>query len=100
LGLLNKSAEIAGSLNCREGVLAIKYLGMLVSDKMFMTDLIYVGVKVEKRLPTLQGLHLSSGGKSILIESSLRSLPNYTMGVYVLPYKVHQKMDSARANFF
>jgi hypothetical protein len=43
---------------------------------------------------------LSSGGKSILIESSLSSLPNYTMGVYLLPEEVHHKMDSARAKFY
>jgi hypothetical protein len=43
---------------------------------------------------------LSSGGKAILIESGLISLPNYTIGVYLLPDEVHQKMDSARANFY
>jgi hypothetical protein len=47
-----------------------------------------------------QGLHLSSGWKSILMESSLSSLPIYTMGVYCLPKKVHHRMDSARANFY
>jgi hypothetical protein len=35
-----------------------------------------------------------------MFESSLSSLPNYTMGVYLLPEEVHHKMDSARANFF
>jgi hypothetical protein len=60
----------------------MKYLGIPVSDKMFYAaDLIEVEVKVEKRLPTWQGRLLSSGGKSILIESSLSSIPNYTMGV-------------------
>jgi hypothetical protein len=39
-------------------------------------------------------------GRSILIEGSLSSLPNYTMGVYLLPEEVHHKMDSTRANFF
>jgi hypothetical protein len=43
---------------------------------------------------------LSSWGKSILIESTLSSLPNYTMGVYLLPEKVHHKMDSTKVNFF
>jgi hypothetical protein len=43
---------------------------------------------------------VSSGGKSILIESSLSSIPNYTMRVYLLPEEVHHKMDSARANFY
>jgi hypothetical protein len=39
-------------------------------------------------------------GKSILIESSLSSLPVYTLGVYMLPEEVHLKIDSARANFY
>jgi hypothetical protein len=39
-------------------------------------------------------------GKSILIESSLSSLPVYTMGVYMLPKEVHHKIDSTRANFY
>jgi hypothetical protein len=43
---------------------------------------------------------LSSGGKAILIESSLSSLPNYIVGVYLLPEEVHHKMDSTRANFY
>jgi hypothetical protein len=44
---------------------------------------------------------LSCGGNAILIETSLSSLPNYTMGVYLLPEEVHHhKMDSARANFY
>jgi hypothetical protein len=55
---------------------------------------------VEKRLLDWHGLMLSSGGKAILIETSLSSLPNYTMGVYLLPNEVHHKMDSAKANFY
>jgi hypothetical protein len=43
---------------------------------------------------------LSYGGKAILIESSLSSLPNYMMGVYLLLKEVHHKMNSARANFY
>jgi hypothetical protein len=58
-----------------------------------------MSVWVEKRLPALQGLHLVSGGKSILIDNSLSSLPIYTMGVYMLPEEIHHKMDFPRARF-
>jgi hypothetical protein len=92
-----ESARIARLLNCKEGVLPMKYLDIPVSNmKLYSTDLIYVGVKVEKRLPSWQGLHLSSGGKSILMESSMSSLPMYTMGMYLLLEEVHHKIDSAR----
>jgi hypothetical protein len=68
----------------------MKYLGNPVSDKMlYAIDLIEVGVKVEKRLPTWQGRLLSSGGKSILIVSSLSYIPNYIMGAYLLLGQVH-----------
>jgi hypothetical protein len=76
-------------------------VGIPVSDRMFFAaDLIEVGVKVEKIFPSWQGLHLSLGGKSILIERSLSSLPNYIMGVYLLPRQVHHKMDSTMVRFF
>jgi hypothetical protein len=101
LGSLVWSARIARLLNCTEGFLLMKYLGVPVSNlKLYVANLIYVTVKVEKRLPVWQGLHLSSGEKSILMESSLSSLPMYTMEVYMLPEEVHHKIDSARARFY
>jgi hypothetical protein len=64
-----EKARIAIVLNCKEGVLPMKYLGITISKtNLYTAGLIYVGVKVEKRLPTWQGRYLSSGGKSILIE--------------------------------
>jgi hypothetical protein len=36
----------------------------------------------------------------ILIESCLSSILLYSMGIYLLQEKMHQKMDTARANFF
>jgi hypothetical protein len=79
----------------------MKYLIIPVRNiKLYSADLIYVGVKVEKGLPAWRLLHLSVGGKSILMESSLSSLPMYTMGMYLLPEEVHHKIDSARAGFY
>jgi hypothetical protein len=67
---------------------------------MTATELYYVAQKVERRIPTWQSTGLSSGGKMILIESCLSSVPNYTMGIYLLQEEIHHKMDTARANFF
>jgi hypothetical protein len=93
-----ESSRTARLLSCKEGALPMKYLGILVNSmKLYLADLMYAGVKVEKKLPAWQGLYLSSRGKSILIESSLSSLPMYTMGVYLLPEEVHHKIDSTRA---
>jgi hypothetical protein len=95
-----ESAKIADILKCKEGSLPIKYLGIPVSStKLYTTDLVYVGLKVEKKLLGWQWLSLSSRGKSIKIESSMSFLPNYTMGMYFV-MKVHHRMNSARASFY
>jgi hypothetical protein len=79
------SAKVANYLNCKEGELLMKYLGIPVTTaNLYIADLMYVGLKVVKRLSAWQSLIVSSEGKSILIESSLSSLPNYTMRVYLL----------------
>jgi hypothetical protein len=71
--------------NCNIGQFPFKYLGVMVSNRHMTTfGLAYVHQEVEKKLPTWQIVGLSSGGKSILIQSSLSSIPNYTMGVYLL----------------
>jgi hypothetical protein len=41
-----------------------------------------------------------SGGKMILTESCLCSIPTYTMGVYHVQEEIHHKMDTNRSNFF
>lgn len=43
---------------------------------------------------------MTSGGRLILTNSTLSSLPTYTMGVYRLQESVHQQFDSVRAKFF
>jgi hypothetical protein len=63
-----ESARIGNVLNCKEGVLPMKYLGILVSKTHVYDRLDLCGVKVEKRLPAWQQRYLSSWGKSILIE--------------------------------
>jgi hypothetical protein len=92
---------VASMFNCNIGSLPMKYLGVMISDRhMSAADLSYVYRKVEKKLPTWQSVGLTLRGKYILIQSCLSSIPNYTMGVYLLQEEIHQKMDSTRANFF
>jgi hypothetical protein len=63
------------------GQLPFKYLGVMVNNKHMSSSYVaYVYQKVEKKLPTWQSVSLSSGGKSVLIQSSLSSIPIYTMG--------------------
>ena len=102
LGLSTIEQNVAAEmLGCKSGVLPMKYLGMPVScHKISKAQLSYVCEKTEKRLGTWQCEYLSSGGKSVLIDSCLSSLPMYTMGVYQLYEGNFQRLDSIRARFF
>jgi hypothetical protein len=80
-----ETAKVAQMFNCNVGQLPMKYLGVMVHNRhMTASELNYVAAKVEKRIPTWQNVGLSSGGKMILVESCLSSVPNYAMGVYAL----------------
>jgi hypothetical protein len=47
-----ESTRIANCLNCKERELPMKYFGIpITTAKLYTTDLMYVGLKVEKRLP-------------------------------------------------
>lgn len=93
--------RVANLFNCKSGKLPFSYLGIPVSvDKLSATNLNIPAAKIEKRLATWKCGHLSYGGRSILINSCLSSIPMYMMGIYLLPEGVHQKMDSFRARFF
>jgi hypothetical protein len=82
--------RITGIFNYNSGKLPLKYPGMMVNNRyMIVDDLKYVAQKVEKRVSTWQSVGLSSGGGVILIESCLSSVPNYTMGIYLLQEEVH-----------
>ena len=92
--------ETVRVLNCKLGSFPMKYLGMPVSDcKVTKAQLKYVSDKTEKRLGTWQCDYLSSGGKSVLIDSCLSSIPMYTMGVYQLYAGNHQLLDTIRSRF-
>jgi hypothetical protein len=56
--------------------------------------------KIAKRIPPWKGKHSSSGGRMILTNTCLSSLPTYAMGFYLLPARTHGKMDSVRSKFY
>jgi hypothetical protein len=56
--------------------------------------------KMEKKHQPWKGKNMTSGGRLILTNTSLTSLPIYTMGMYNLKEGVHQQMDTIRAKFF
>ena len=102
VGLLAQEIQkVADAFNCKLGRFPMKYLGLPISDRrLSKAELRDSADKIERRLQTWKCGHLSSGGKSILINSSLTSIPMYTMGFYWLYEGIHQRFDSSKSNFF
>lgn len=68
------------------GSLPMKYLGIQISDKhLGMLAFGDTYNKLRKRLDPWKGKNLTSGGRLILTNSCLSSLPTYTMGFYRIP---------------
>jgi mannosylglycoprotein endo-beta-mannosidase len=63
-------------------------------------DWTHVVEKLLKRLEGWKGSALSMGGKLILINSCLSSIPTYCMSMFILPKTILKKMDSIRKRFF
>jgi hypothetical protein len=93
--------RIVNMLNCKLGEMPMRYLGIPISDgKLGKAVFNVVSEKVAKRIPPWKGKFMSSGRRPILTNSSLSSLPTFTMGFYLLPKGTHKRMDQHRARFF
>jgi len=92
---------LANMLNCRLGEWPMKYLGLPIAEHR-VGSRAFTGLvdKMRKRLDPWKGRNLSLGGRLVLTNSCLSSLPMYTMGFYLLPKSVHLEMDQIRSNFF
>lgn len=101
VGIEEESHRIARSFNCKLGTFPLTYLGLPISDRrLSKAELSGTATKIEKRLQAWKCGHLSHGGRSILINSSLTSIPMYTMGFYWLYEGNHQRVDFGRGKFF
>jgi hypothetical protein len=93
--------RIAYVFNCRVGELPINYLGLPISDhKASRNQLAFVEWKVANRLSSWKCDNLSSGGKSVLIQSCLSSVLLYTMGAYIFYEGNFQHQDMLTSRFF
>ena len=92
---------LANMLNCRLGEWPMKYLGLPIAEHR-VGSRAFMGLvdKMRKRLDPWKGRNLSLGGRLVLTNSCLSSLPMYTMGFYLLPKSVQLEMDQIRSNFF
>jgi hypothetical protein len=96
-----KAIGYAGILNCATGTWPIKYLGVPVSSsKLHVSDWVPLDEKMLRRLDGWKGSALSLGGRLILLNSSLNSIPTYYMCMHLLPKTILKRVDRTRKKFF
>ena len=92
-----QQTEVQLILGCERTELPITYLGMpLTINRPKRCDFMPLVEKIEKRLEGWQGKLLSRGGRLILQNSILASIPIYMMTCFVLPKWVTRRIDSVR----
>jgi hypothetical protein len=96
-----RKQQIADRLNCKLGAFPFIYLGLPISDrKLTMEQWLFLVRKLAGRVEPWWGKFMSSGGRLILSNSCLASLPQFAMGLFLLQDGIHAKFDSHRARFY
>ena len=96
-----ETKSFADILGCRVGAFPIKYLGVPVSYSPLRT--LHWNFADERFLHCCEswmGNAASSGGRLILLNSSLTSIIYFYMSMFLLPKMVIEKLDKHRKRFF
>jgi len=97
----DRVAEYVELFGCKEGVLPFRYLGIPMSPrKLANKDWSTIEERFQKKLSSWKGKMLSSGGRLVLINSILSSLPMFMMSFFRIPKGVLKKLDYYRSRFF
>jgi hypothetical protein len=97
----NKTEEYVRLFGCKEEDFPFRYLGIPMSPrKLSNGDWRLVEERFQKKLSSWKGKMLSSGGRLVLINSVLSSLPMYMMSFFRIPKGVLGKLDCYRSRFF
>jgi hypothetical protein len=97
----NKIEEYIWLFGCKEGEFPFRYLGIPMSPrKLSNGDWRMVEERFQKKLSSWKGKMLSSGGRLVLVNSVLSSLPMYMMSFFGIPKGVLEKLDYYRSRFF
>ncbi|XP_016195316.1 uncharacterized protein LOC107636310 [Arachis ipaensis] len=93
--------QICHLLGCQAASLPGKYLGInLGANSRLVKTWKPLIDKVEERLSLWKANVLSKGGKLVLIETVMNSLPIYYLSLYKMPNAVAQKIISLQRRFF
>jgi hypothetical protein len=97
----NKTEEYVRLFGCKEEDFPFRYLGIPMSPKRLSNkDWRMVEERFQKKLSSWKGKLLTSGGRLVLINSVLSSLPLYMLSFFRIPKGVLEKLDYYRSRFF
>jgi hypothetical protein len=86
---------------CKKGSFPFKYLGIPMHfKKLNNKDWEMIEERIEKKLSSWKGKYLSVGGRLVLINSVLSSLPIFMLSFFEIPKGVLKKIDYFRSRFF
>ncbi|XP_020253777.1 uncharacterized protein LOC109830826 [Asparagus officinalis] len=96
----NRGLSLSSALNCRFDSLPIKYLGLpLKRGKLSKSDWQPLLNNLHHKLASWKCNCLSYGGRLVLLNSVLTSIPLYFMSFYKLPGWLIKEVDKIRRNF-
>ncbi|WVZ61936.1 LOW QUALITY PROTEIN: hypothetical protein U9M48_011741 [Paspalum notatum var. saurae] len=98
-----KECETAYSelFGCRSGSFPFRYLGLPMHyRKLRNSEWKHLEERFEKRLSGWKGKLLSVGGRLVLINSVLSSLPMFMLSFFAIPKGVLRKLEYFRSRFF
>ena len=91
---------LAEILGCQIGSLHMTYLGMpLGASHKSPTIWNPILEKIERKLAGWKKMHLSKGGRLMLLKSTLSSLPTYFLSLFTIPTHVANKIERLQRDF-
>jgi hypothetical protein len=97
----DRTGEYVQIFGCLEGEFPFRYLGIPMSPmRLSNKDWRVVEEIFQKKLSSWKGKLFSSGGRLVLINSVLSSLPMSLMSFFRIPKNVLEKLDYYRSRFF
>jgi hypothetical protein len=97
----DKVNEYVVLFGCKEGDVPFRYLGIPMSTrKLSNKDWAAVEERFQKKLASWKGKVLSSGGRLVLINSVLSSLPMFMMSFFRIPKGVLSRLNYYRSRFY
>jgi hypothetical protein len=83
--------------NCQVGQLPMKYLGMHVTfANLKNIDWDFLDAKMPKKLDSWVGDSATSGGRLVLLDSSLFGIPYFYMSMFLMNKTFVEKIDKHR----